>query len=993
MKILLINLFFSIILCHNVIAQCTTNAGIDEVACGQTFFLQGGLSQPGSTAFWTTTYPGVVFNDPTQPATSVYIPAYSGSSVNVTFVFTETNTGIPCTSSDTVVITFIKPPHTEAGAYQSVCGTTAHLYADTIGSGMVSAFWTSSIPGISINYAGGDPYPWNADIDVSPLIPNFWINSQREVWFYWHGQNWASCSSTDSVRITFYEIPAANAGIDTAVCGKNYTMNASYSIDNAIGIWSHITSPPPPGAAIIDTSSYTNANITASSFGDYFFAWKEMNNGNTLCFDRDTILLTFLTVPMPDAGLDFSICGNCAHIQAITTFPSGHWSSTPGIAYYDTCGGIYSTNYQDSASVYIRYGSENDAVTMYWTEYNGTCMGYDSVNVFFGAISPAVELVDPADSMVCGPTYTLLNAQPPAYGYGYWMDTVMNTQYSPLPTHISPIVTIDTSGGYGYGCHHFYWITVNGNCRDTSTTVRVKFIEKPVANAGGNYWPGIFGLASHIKTDTVCGLSYQMGAIPSVGTGFWYTVYLASLFDSTNTTVTPDPTDSLYLNCVGCYSIFNTTDPQYFQYTWQETNEICVSSDTLRLYFAPIPSGIFTTSPPTCPQNNFEIVANTWALPNNEDYGINYFNWNFPDGILDSIITSPTISDTIFVRWPTGNVHTVTLTAENVWGCNSLPVSHILNEPPSGIVHGQLTSSPATDYSAFEIKVYREEANAEAPLVETVLLNSSGNYNFGVPGAGNFYLLAKLINPGANIPFANSYYNNAFEWANAQTVTLTCQDTVNLNIPLYGYAPATGGQCRIYGLVRYDETLAPVQNTTVYMRYQPNQDPARFELTNQNGYYSINNVPNGNYKLFVDMPGLPQITNHHIVVNPNDTVFANVNFIVDTSSIHKQYGFGIYADTTGYINVPLNNTDFLKISVFPIPFHQQLNVLATLSTSETISAEVFDNLGKLMISYPEKKYECGEMNLSFPTSQLPSGIYFLKVTVGKSIYIKKIARN
>ena len=1061
-------------------SQCAPYAGINDTACGQTYLLQGNLSQPGSVSLWTTSSPGVLFVDATQTSTEVFIPGFTVPVINISFVFTETNTSIPCTNSDTVVITFIKPPHSEGGTNHYVCGTTAQLQADTIASGIVYGYWSSNVPGISIIPGGQPPFP-EAHIDASSLLPGFWNNSSREVYFYWTGYNNYGCTSTDSVKITFYEIPVANAGLDTVVCGKSWDMSGNWSINNYSGIWStQINSqPPPPGFSNFIPINNPDAFVSVTEYGVYSFIWKEMNAGNTTCLDRDTVTVHFLAVPTPDAGLDFSVCGNFAHIVATSSPGSsgGQWSCpTGGIAYYDGINGNFNNSYRDSASSYIRYSSENDTVTMYWCEFNGVCFGFDTLNVYFGSIQPAIQLVDPIDSLVCGPTFTLLNAQIPSYGAGHWIDSQQNSTFSPSPNIANPSVTIN-NGTFGY--HDFYWITVNGLCTDTSEAVPVNFIESPIANAGGNYWPGLFGGSSHIKTDTVCGLNYQMAPIPSIGNGIWSTTYFNAEFNLTNNISTTYPFDSLYLQCGGsCYSVFSS-GVKYYQFIWQENNNGCVHSDTLRLYFAPSPTGTLTATTPACRHLPFtsQITATTWPLPNNVNYGITEFHWNYGNGVLLPYVND-TISPNIFVGWSSGDQHSVSLTTVNQWGCESETNTIIVNEPPllsppvtvvsttcmqnngeiilssgggsytfywtpasdyvnptaysqsnllpnsyhsvvvagqtlspdtfgimchdtisifvpdSSFSHltGQLISSPTIDYSAFEIKAYRVANNAEATLVKTIPLTSSGIFDSNFPSTGDFYIQARLVQANNNIPFANSYYLNEYEWANAAIVPFACLDTVNLNIPLVNYSPAVGGLCRIYGLVRYDGTLAPVENATVYMRYQPNQDPARFVFTNQNGYYSINNIPNGNYKLFVDIPGLPQVTNHHILINPNDTVFANVNFIVDTTSINKDYGFGIYADTTSLIHVPLNQTDFLNISVFPIPFQQQLNLSCTLSKPERISAELIDIRGITLFNIENQLFEKGDVNLNFPTTQLESGTYFLKIEIENNVYVKKILK-
>jgi gliding motility-associated-like protein len=666
----------------------SVNAGTDVTSCGQVCNLSADSIYPG---YWTATHNGTAFypiftDNNADPSPHVWIPSYTPTTYPVVFTWHAFN-GI-CAGNDAVTITFIKPPLAviDQQMIQSVCGTQTQLLADTIGSGIVNAWWTCDVPGLLITPIGLDPVPWHADANATSLGANFFnSNSQHQVNFIWNAQNGATCVSADTLLVTFYQKPISDAGIDASICGLNYDLTGAWSILAHDGIWSTQTNsvPPPPGTANFIPTTSPTAEVTVTSFGIYNFIWKEMNQGMPSCLDRDTVRIEFKVTPMPDAGLDTSVCGLFARICATPSVSGGQWSCPGGgVAYYDAPINQISHNvpsYKDSICTWIRFGSPNHLVTMYWFENNGFCTGYDSVNVYFGSIQPAVSLVGPTDTTVCGPVFSLLAGQQPDYGYGYWMDTVQNTTYTPSPINNTPIATIDTGGVGYYGWHNFYWITVNGICRDTSVVVPVKFIEQPVANAGPHYWPGLFGNNRQIKTDTVCGLNYEMAAVPSIGNGHWYSLDPANVHFGTSTgpQQTTNPYDSLY--CVGNYTVFNPI--KYREFIWQEDHEDCVDSDTLRLYFAPHPSGTFTTTMPQCRHDSSRIVATTWPLPNNVDYMLTGFEWTYAGGQLSPVIINPNVSDTIYVSWPTGEQHSVSLITTNTWGCRSGILTHQVIEP------------------------------------------------------------------------------------------------------------------------------------------------------------------------------------------------------------------------------------------------------------------------------------------------------------------------
>ncbi|PKP17543.1 MAG: hypothetical protein CVU05_15365, partial [Bacteroidetes bacterium HGW-Bacteroidetes-21] len=452
----------------------TAYAGVDTISCGYSVNLNADGAYPG---YWTSSLANVIY----QPAASRYdaraiIPPYTTSQFVVTFTWHAFNG--TCQGTDAVTITFKKPPHTEAGPNQSICGLTTQLNADTLGSGIVWATWTSSVPGVNITYTGTTPdVPKNPTVDAS-AVGSFYQNSQRPVYFYWIAQNGQGCEARDSVLVTFFEIPDAFAGADDSICGKNYDLVGNYSLANATGTWTILQKPFTTSSADFQPPTHADGEVTVSDYGIYQFIWRESNAGNTQCLDRDTIQIYFMQVPHPDAGMDFSVCGKYAELNATATTGNGYWTAPTNSWFNATDWHLGDTTFCAScytdANVVYYYPSENDTVTIYWMEFNGICYGYDSVNVFYGSIQQAIDLVDPADSLNCGRSFDRLNAQNPAYGHGYWYDAVANTNFYPNTNLSHPDSAYISSSSYGM--HYFYWVTVNGNCRDTSDMVPVNFI-------------------------------------------------------------------------------------------------------------------------------------------------------------------------------------------------------------------------------------------------------------------------------------------------------------------------------------------------------------------------------------------------------------------------------------------------------------------------------------------------------------------------------------
>jgi gliding motility-associated-like protein len=295
-----------------------------------------------------------------------------------------------------------------------------------------------------------------------------------------------------------------------------------------------------------------------------------------------------------------------------------------------------------------------------------------------------------------------------------------------------------------------------------------------------------------------------MEAVPSIGTGIWNTQFLQAQFDYTNSTSSPIYNDSLYLNCTGCYSVFSGTN-QYYQFVWQETNEICVNSDTLRLYFAPNPTGEFEATVPACRHWPFTsmITATTWNLPNNVNYGITDFQWQYSTGILDTVASGdPAVSPTIFVGWPTGEQHTVRLVTYNRWGCHSGTVTVMVNEPAP---FNPSDSIVATTCMQENGEIHLSTANGNQPQYYT--------FNW-IPAAD--YANPTSVSQTGLMP--NSYHSVIVngETLSPDTFGVTCHDTISI------YVPDTG-------------QITAQFDTTVYEQHQAAPYEVQFVNTTVNG--------------------------------------------------------------------------------------------------------------------------------------------------------------
>ncbi|HNQ67917.1 MAG TPA: hypothetical protein PKN32_06045, partial [Bacteroidales bacterium] len=479
----------------------------------------------------------------------VTIGNYPGYYQTVIFEWVEKNqvNGIECFSSVTQEVVFAREPVASVGASDEaeICGSCITFAADTTGSGWAEGYW---IPrGLIGEFADNNPNKPDATFCISE-VGNFGDTAHVRAPMLWAMRNYG-CISMDTMWVTFYQRPVANAGLDDAVCGNNYQLEAFFDItENAgyvpTGQW--FTYNPPVGQTANITPLYNDtAQVTVSQVGIWNFIFRENNSFLTSCYSTDTVRIEFVENPVIFAGEDKDVCGQQTQMEGVSGGNNGSWLPTPGATFVD---------YTDpTTSVTASYGER----VFYWLESNQattstlSCTSKDSVIITFWRRPTANILTDEADSTVCGLTFEHLRAENPGSEIeGYWYNINPATVYGDAFSWN----TWATVPNYGY--HDFYWIEETGPgltpgfCNDTAGPLTIRFIQIPNANAGG---------------DTLfCGYCGYLRAIPSIGQGVW----------STPSGLNITYADETLYNTQVCSNVINTGNPTYPDFTliWTEDN-------------------------------------------------------------------------------------------------------------------------------------------------------------------------------------------------------------------------------------------------------------------------------------------------------------------------------------------------------------------------------------------------------------------------------------
>jgi hypothetical protein len=104
----------------------------------------------------------------------------------------------------------------------------------------------------------------------------------------------------------------------------------------------------------------------------------------------------------------------------------------------------------------------------------------------------------------------------------------------------------------------------------------------------------------------------------------------------------------------------------------------------------------------------------------------------------------------------------------------------------------------------------------------------------------------------------------------------------------------------------------------------------------------------------------------------------------------------LYGDTTQIITSvfdleePSSNSNYKISQNYPNPFNPSTTISYSIPKAEFVTLKVFDILGRETASLVNESKEAGNYSLTFNAGNIPSGIYFYKLTSGSFMATKKL---
>jgi hypothetical protein len=322
-----------------------------------------------------------------------------------------------------------------------------------------------------------------------------------------------------------------------------------------------------------------------------------------------------------------------------------------------------------------------------------------------------------------------------------------------------------------------------------------------------------------------------------------------------------------------------------------------------------------------------------------------------------------------------------------------------------GNINGTVINSNDSSLINFgKVLLYREGGN----FVKDDVLDSSeitnGAYEFTEIPYGQYRLLARPDRTVYPNSFSSYYEENpdfqdslqGTSWTDCDLL-VSVGDTADVNIYVRNndFTPSSIPNQLEGSLLGFTLNKIggndPIPGIDIIIKKNPGSKPIISTQTDSNGDFSFANLPDGGYKIWVDMPGLdlPLNATYDFEVSKGQFSKCEFDFTADLDTVTKTSANANCATWTLLLEQSNDDKDVLLIS--PNPFKDNSRISLNLEESKDVSISIYDVTGKLVESIVQSKLLIG--NNSFDINNLyNAGIYLVRANIGGKEVTKRLIK-
>lgn len=319
---------------------------------------------------------------------------------------------------------------------------------------------------------------------------------------------------------------------------------------------------------------------------------------------------------------------------------------------------------------------------------------------------------------------------------------------------------------------------------------------------------------------------------------------------------------------------------------------------------------------------------------------------------------------------------TYSLTVSDNNGCQFYDSLSLGLTPPaiSGYVSAS-NAAPLANQRVYLIKYDSIVGSLQA--VDTSITDASGYYQFC--NVSDSLVFVKAAPDSLSYPTEMpTYADTALFWNQAMSFSaFSTPYQVNFSTR-FGQNP--GGSGFLGGLISQGANKSsgigdPLPGLPVFLIDDANETVMGYTATDNSGYFSFSNLPFGNFRVIVDVPGVNTVQVPVVSVNAASPNRDSLDF-----RLHSSYLEWVIA--TG--EKGLEEQDF-SFTVAPNPFQGQTQIRLKINRPQEVCVEIFNIQGQKIARLHQGKLEAGVHSFQFGKKgqKAASGIHFVKVTAGR----------
>jgi hypothetical protein len=270
--------------------------------------------------------------------------------------------------------------------------------------------------------------------------------------------------------------------------------------------------------------------------------------------------------------------------------------------------------------------------------------------------------------------------------------------------------------------------------------------------------------------------------------------------------------------------------------------------------------------------------------------------------------------------------------------------SWLLKLAPDMLVGGKVTDANENPVSLGYVKAIKSAWWGIYPEVDSAMLDAGGNYLFENLYPGNYTLLA--IADKAQYPHAiPTYYGDQTGWKTVSFNDFYPKFNANVfNIRLgEAVPPGPGdGAGQMSGTISYENestgvlkgtAARPAPKSAVILLKKSKKSTMASEVvayveTDEYGMYSFTNVPDGDYLLHVEVPGLDMLEIHEVTI-VGEQIVSGLNYTIGEDGIYIGWPAGVSLLENETINIYPNPGTGLILVDFPEAGDYEMKIYGT----------------------------------------------------------------